>query len=68
MEMRVYAVGIPGVTHVADELALRAHSARRSSPGAYDTPATQVPRLSFRAVRSLFRWMYWYVVPLRPYR
>ena len=27
-------------------------------------PATHLPRLSFRIVRSLFRWMYSYIVPL----
>ena len=29
------------------------------SPGAYAMPATHLPWLSFPAVRSLFRWMYW---------
>ena len=64
MQVRVDAVRVAGVADVADRLAgvdVRSVRRRRTT-----TPWTHLPWLSFAVVRSLFRWMYSYIVPLAP--
>ena len=62
MQVRV-ATGVARVAVPGDLLSCRDPSAVRYRER---DVLTQPPLLSFRAVRSLFRWMYRYIVPLRP--
>ena len=62
MQVRVAA----GVARVAVPGDLLPAETRAPFGTANVTFLTQPPLLSFRPVRSLFRWMYRYIVPLRP--